>query len=218
LINSFHYSHSFLSLNKCSDTINHVLNKSLFGSTESSSVGDVEDTVISLRVLSVDTSDLDVVLISDGIELGLILLEFWELDMDRGSQGSSEIGWARGNVTEMFVMRELADGFNMSAGSAESVEDSEDIGSLLHRDDSELIFLINPNVEGFFIVMENTSTGWPVSVQVASFKESISLFEKDVIGDELVLVLLGHTVKWVELTFKVTLESVASLDSLLHDL
>jgi len=218
LINSFHYSHSFLSLNKCSDTINHVLNKSLFGSTESSSVGDVEDTVISLRVLSVDTSDLDVVLISDGIELGLILLEFWELDMDRGSQGSSEIGWARGNVTEMFVMRELADGFNMSAGSAESVEDSEDIGSLLHRDDSELIFLINPNVEGFFIVMENTSTGWPVSVKVASFKESISLFEKDVIGDELVLVLLGHTVKWVELTFKVTLESVASLDSLLHDL
>ena len=218
MINSFHYSHSFLSLNKCSDTINHVLNKSLFGSTESSSVGDVEDTVISLRVLSVDTSDLDVVLISDGIELGLILLEFWELDMDRGSQGSSEIGWARGNVTEMFVMRELADGFNMSAGSAESVEDSEDIGSLLHRDDSELIFLINPNVEGFFIVMENTSTGWPVSVQVASFKESISLFEKDVIGDELVLVLLGHTVKWVELTFKVTLESVASLDSLLHDL
>jgi len=175
LINSFHYSHSFLSLNKCSDTINHVLNKSLFGSTESSSVGDVEDTVISLRVLSVDTSDLDVVLISDGIELGLILLEFWELDMDRGSQGSSEIGWARGNVTEMFVMRELADGFNMSAGSAESVEDSEDIGSLLHRDDSELIFLINPNVEGFFIVMENTSTGWPVSVKVASFKESISL-------------------------------------------
>jgi hypothetical protein len=37
-----------------------------------------------------------------------------------------------------------------------------------------LIFFINPNEERFSIIMEDTSTRWPVSVQVASFEESVS--------------------------------------------
>ena len=75
----------------------------------------------------------------------------------------------------MVVMSELADLLNLSSGSAESVEDLLDASSLLHGDDSELIFLVDPDQEGLRGVVEDTSSGWPVSVEVASLKESIAL-------------------------------------------
>jgi hypothetical protein len=50
-----------------------------------------------------------------------------------------------------------------------------EICTLLHRDDSQLIFFIDPYKESLVIVVENSSSFWPVSVQTASFKESISL-------------------------------------------
>ena len=38
------------------------------------------------------------------------------------------------------------------------------------------------------------------------------------VGDELVLVLLGHAFEWVEFSSEVTLEALASLDDEVHDL
>jgi hypothetical protein len=75
----------------------------------------------------------------------------------------------------MIVFGELADGLNLSCGSAESIEDLLDTGSLLHGDDSELILLVDPDEESLGNIVEDTSTRWPVSVQVACLKESISL-------------------------------------------
>lgn len=155
----------------------------LLGSAESSSVGDIINSVIGLRVLTVDTSNLDEVFIGNLLVLSLLLSELWKADMDGSSEGGTEIGWARGDVTEMLIMREFADSLDMSSGSAESVEDLEDTSSLLHGDDSELILLIAPDVERFIFVHEDTSSGWPVSVKVACLQESVSLLEKDVIGD-----------------------------------
>jgi hypothetical protein len=74
----------------------------------------------------------------------------------------------------MIIMTELGNLLNNGSGSAESIEDLFDTSSFLHRDNSELIFFINPNEERFSIIMEDTSTRWPVSVQVASFEESVS--------------------------------------------
>jgi hypothetical protein len=54
------------------DTINHVLNELPLGSAESPSVGDIEHTVVGLSVLSMDTTDLDEVFISNSIELLLL--------------------------------------------------------------------------------------------------------------------------------------------------
>merc|ERR1719326_113854 len=93
------------------DTIDHVLDKLLLGLSESSLVGDVENTIIGLSVLSVDTSDLDFVIISDLVEGFFVSHEFGELDVDRSSHGSSKVGWARGDVTKMVVMSEFADSF-----------------------------------------------------------------------------------------------------------
>ena len=157
------------------DTINHILDEGLLRSTKSSSVGDVEDTIVGLGVLSVDTSDLHEVLVSDLVELFLLLHELWKLDVDGGSEGSSQVGWAGGDVTEMLIVGELADSLDVSSGSAESVEHLEDTSSLLHGDDSELILLIDPDEESLGVIVEDTSAGWPVSVKVASLQESVSL-------------------------------------------
>ena len=75
----------------------------------------------------------------------------------------------------MAIVSEFADGLDVSGGSGESIENFSDSSSCLHGDDSELIFFINPNEESLGLVVEDTSTGWPVSVQVACFKESVSL-------------------------------------------
>jgi len=168
-------SAGLLSFDEGSDSIDHVLDELLLRSSESSSVGDVENSVIGLGVLSVDSSDLHVELVSNSVELCLILGQLWKLNVDGSSEGSSEVGWARGDVTKMLVVRELADLFNFLGGSAESVENFSDSSSLLHGDDSKLILLVDPDQESLVSVVEDTSAAWPVSVEVASLEESVSL-------------------------------------------
>jgi len=76
------------------NTIDHILDKLFLGFTESSSVGNIEDSVISFGVLSVDTSDLHLVFVSNFVESFLVLLELWERDMDGSSHGGTKVGWA----------------------------------------------------------------------------------------------------------------------------
>ena len=121
-----------------------------------------------------DSSDLNVEFIGNSVESGLVLSKLWELDMNGSSHGGTEVGWARGDVTEMAIVSEFADLLDLGGGSAESVEDFLDTSSLLHRDDSKLIFFVDPDEESLGIIVEDTSTRWPVSVQVACFKESVS--------------------------------------------
>jgi hypothetical protein len=45
----------------------------------------------------------------------------------------------------------------------------------LHGNNSELIFFIDPHQESLLVIVEDTSAMGPVSVQVASLQESVSL-------------------------------------------
>ena len=183
------------------------MDKLLLRSTESSPVGDIVDSVIGLRVLTVDTSDLDEVLIGDLLELLLLFTEFLKLNVDGSSEGGTEIGWARGDVTEMVIMGELADSLDVRGGSAESVEDLEDTSSLLHGDDSELILLVNPDEESLGIVMEDSSSLWPVSLESARLKILVTSLEEEMISDELLSLGIGHLWEGVVLTLEITSES-----------
>ena len=58
---------------------------------------------------------------------------------------------------------------NLTSGNCESREDGSDISSLLHRDNSKLVLFIDPDEECLFIVVENTSSLWPVSVKATCF-------------------------------------------------
>ncbi len=126
-------------------------------------------------MLTVDTSDLDVVLVGDGLELVPLLGELGESDVDGGSQGSAEVGGAGSDVAEVAVVGELGNLLDVSAGAGKSVEDGVEVSTGLHGDDTELIFLINPDEEGLGIVVEDTSALGPFTVETASLQESVSL-------------------------------------------
>ena len=83
-----------LSLNHGLDTIVHVLDEVDLRAAESSQVGDVVNVVVSLGVLTMGTSDLDMVLCGDSLELVLLVAELGELDVDGSAETSSEIGGA----------------------------------------------------------------------------------------------------------------------------
>ena len=57
---------------------------------------------------------------------------------------------------------------NGGSGTGESLEDSSDISTRLHGDDTELILLIDPDEEGLVVVVEDTSAIGPVTVETAS--------------------------------------------------
>lgn len=108
-------------------------------------------------------------------------------------------------------------GLEMSNGSAKSVEDFEDSTILLHGDDSELIFFVDPDEESLGIVMEDTSTRWPVSVKVASSQESVSLLEEEVVVNELLLSSGVHTIERIESSLKISFEGSTGSNNLSHD-
>jgi hypothetical protein len=60
-------------LNHGFDAVIHVLYEVDFRAAKSAQVGDVEDAVVSLSVLSMSSTDLDVVLVSNCLELVFFL-------------------------------------------------------------------------------------------------------------------------------------------------
>jgi len=181
-------------------------------SSESSQVGDIEDTVVSLGVLSVDTSDLYVIFIGDGLVELLVLHQFWQVDVNRSSETSSHVGWAGGNVSEMLVISEFCFLLDLVGTISKSSENLLDVGTLLHGDDSELILFVNPNKEGFGIVVEDTSSLWPVSLESSRLKIFVSSLEKEMIGDQLFSFGIRHVTERVVFTLEVTLEFSESRD------
>ena len=92
----------------------------------------------------------------------------------------------------MVIVSELSLCLDLSSCNCESAENSSDVSSLVHGDDSELILLVDPDQECLFLVVENTSASWPVSVETTGLQESVSFLEEEVIGNQLSLFFFGH--------------------------
>ena len=151
------------------------MNEVLLGTAEAALVGDVISAIVSLGVLSVDTSDLHVVLVSDSLEAGLVLAKKWQLHVHGGAHSGTEVGRARGDIAEMVVVSELDLLLNAGGTAGESIEDGVKVGTLLHGDNAELILLIDPDEESLVLVVEDTTTVGPVTVETAGLKESVTL-------------------------------------------
>ena len=104
-------------------------------------------------------------------------------------------------------MGESSDFLNVCACSGKSIKDCLKIGTVLHGDDSKLIFLINPNKEGLFLIMEDTSSIRPIPIQTYSLKEPVSLLEEEMIINELLSLLFSQFVERVVGTGKVPSEA-----------
>ena len=107
---------------------------------------------------------------------------------------------------------------DLTSSSGETAENCTDISTLLHRNDPKLIFLINPNEESLLIVVEDASSLWPISVEAACIKESISFFEKEVVVNQLLPLSICHRSKRVESSSELSIKGSTSLDNLLFNL
>jgi len=173
-------------------------------SSESSQVGNIEDTVVGLSVLSVDTSDLHLVLVGDGLVKFWVLHQFWKVDMDGSSKTSSHVGWASGDVSEMIIVGKLGLGLDNGRGLGKSGEDLLDVRSSLHGDDSKLILFVDPDKESLGVVVVNTSSLWPLSLKTSRLEIFITTLEEEMIGNELSLLSLSHGFEGEVLTLKLT--------------
>jgi hypothetical protein len=173
-------------------------------SSESSQVGDVKDTIVGLGVLSMDTSDLDVILVGDRLVKRCVLHQFWQVNVHGSSKSSSHVGWASGYITEMLVVGELGLGLDNVGGIGESLENHFDVGSSLHGDDSKLILFVDPDKESLGVIVVDTSSLGPLSLESSGLEIFISTFEKEVISDKLSLLSFGHGGEGVVLSLKIT--------------
>lgn len=87
----------------------------------------------------------------------------------------------------MIIVSEFGNIFKFFKSKHKSLENLSNIRSLLHGNDSQLIFFIDPDEESLRVVMENASIVWPVSVDTACLEEAVTLFEKEVILNQLLL-------------------------------
>ncbi len=126
-------------------------------------------------MLSLGATDLHVVLSGNGFEARPVLSKLGELDVDGSTEGSSQVGGAGSDVTEMLVVSETGDRLDLGGGSGETLEDGTDVSTLLHGDDTERILFVDPDEEGLGIVVEDTSASWPVTVKATSLKETVTL-------------------------------------------
>jgi len=121
------YSQALFGLDHGFDTIVHILDELDLVSSESSQVGDIENTVISLGVLSVDTSDLHLIFVSDRLMEVWVLHKFWKVDVNGSSQTSTKVGWASGDITEMLVVGKFSFLFNEVGSLGESSENGSNV-------------------------------------------------------------------------------------------
>ena len=122
--------------------------------------------------------------------------------MHRCAHTSSEVGWARSDVTEMFIIGERGLLLNLGSGNRESFKDLSNVGALLHRDDTELILFVDPYKECLVFVVEDTTCFGPLTLESAALQVLVTSLEQEVIFDKLLFLSFSHAGKRVVLAFQ----------------
>merc|ERR1719320_679400 len=168
--------------------------------------------------LSPSSTGLQVKLFTSLLQLvNTVLGPSRQVNMDRGSHTSSKIGGAGMNVSILGIKAEVLSRIlldtvsNSLDTSGQPLKDSLDISSLLHRDDSELILLINPDKEGLGIIVENTPALGPITLHTSNSQVSVPRDKEEVVINKLLSDLLIHASERVVLSSKVTREGGSSV-------
>lgn len=199
--------HLLLHLDELKDTILHFLHSLEFGETHSALVGDVIDAAFGLSVLSASSTDLEVELTGNLLQLGSVGSELGQLDVDGGADGGAQVGGAEGEEAETVVVGEGNALLDLVGGCHETAIDLAKVATHLHGDDTKVILLIHPDEESLCVVVEDTAAGGPVAAGVGGLEEAVTFLEEEVIVDELLLNFLGHAGEGVISTLKFSLES-----------
>jgi len=187
------------------------------------SVGDIVSAVSGGSVDTTGTTLLKTEFVEDVIELLLVLGKAGKLDVDTGTETSSEIGWASEDESEMLIPHVLVptllhEGLDLGQALAETPEDALDVSTLLHRDDSQVILLVDPDQEGLGVVVPDATTVGPVTGHTSAGEEGRDgLVEEEVVVDQLILLSVRHLRQGVVLALEITLETREGIDGNLLD-
>jgi len=108
-------------------------------------------------------------------------------------------------IKSEFLARLGLDGVTDSLDTAsKTLEDTLDITTLLHGDDSGLILLIDPQEEGLGIIVEDTSALGPVTLHTSYLQVAVTGHKQEVVINQLLADSLIHTSQRVVGTSKIT--------------
>merc|ERR1719317_1226201 len=92
---------------------------------------------------------------------------------------------------------------------AESIQEDQHgrmLSSHLHGDDTELIFLIDPDKEGLLFIVEDTTTLGPISLHTSNSQVSVSRHKEEVVINQLLADIFLHACKRIVLASKISWE------------
>merc|ERR1719429_1004900 len=174
------------------DSVNHDLDQLDLRVSKTVLVGDVISVSSLATRFSAGSTGLDSELLASGLELVDSLLGVaGEVNVDRGSHASTEVGGAGVDVTVLLgqsvVLARLGlDGLLNSLDAAgEAGEDSLDVATFLHGDDTGLVLLIDPEKEGLGVIVEDSTTLGPVTLHTSDSQVTVSRDEEEVVINEL---------------------------------
>merc|ERR1712210_171726 len=129
--------------------------------------------------------------------------------MDGGTHTSSKVGGAGMDIAVLLGESKVLATFSLDRVSnsldtaSKTSKDTLDISSLLHGDDSCLIFFIDPEKEGLSSVVEDSTALRPVTLHTSNSKVAVSTDKEEVVIDKLLANSLIHTSKRVVATSKI---------------
>jgi len=195
------------------DSVNHDLDQLDLRVSKTVLVGDVISVSSLATRFSAGSTGLDSELLASGLELVNSLLGVaGEVNVDGGSHASTEVGGAGVDVAVLLgqsvVLARLSfdaisDGLDTAC---EASEDSLDIASLLHGDDTGLVLLIDPHKEGLGVIVEDSTTLGPVTLHTSNSQVSVSRHEQEVVIDQLLPDGLVHASQGVVLASQVSVK------------
>lgn len=196
----------------------HLLDSVVLSETHAALVGDVVDAALGLRVLAARAAHLQVVLGGNLLQLGLVGRQLRQLDMHGGTHGCAQVGWAESKEPETVVVRERDALLDIIDSIHQPLVHLLQVTAHLHGDEAEVVLLVAPHQERLVLVVVDAAAGRPEAAGVGGLQEAVTLFEQEVIVDQLLLGLLGHAGQGVEGTLELSFKSGESAGHFLFHL
>merc|ERR1719249_181044 len=201
------------------DAINHLLDELNLGVSKPVLVGDIVGEASLATRLSTSATGLQVKLLATSLQLvNTVLGPARQVNVDRGPHTGTKVGGAGVNVAEPLIKTEVLsrlllyrvlDSLNTLGKPG---EDLLHISSLLHGDDTELIFLVDPDEESLFLVVEDATTLRPVTLHTSNSQVPVSGDKEEVVVNQLLADLLVHASQRVVVSSKVRWEVLDGID------
>merc|ERR1719458_125316 len=186
------------------DTVNHGLDEGDLGVSQPVLVGHVVCAAIEATRLSTGSTGLDCELLAPLLQgVKTLLGVSGQVNHDGGPHAGAKVGGAGVDVAVLlregkFFARFRLDGVSDSLDSTrETGEDSLDVATLLHGDDSHLVLLVHPQEEGLGGIVEDSSALGPVALHAGNSEVGVTGDEEEVVVDELLADLLVHPTEGV---------------------